>query len=110
MGLHKRKLIDNPIYDQCLKGVEDEVHVVWGYECIHSAWEAPFAVVRLKYPKVETKWDLASIVYVEAGELDKFAMVSWALWQCRNKLWCKETSTPIHKIYKAALSLLVEFQ
>ena len=37
-------------------------------------------------------------------------MVAWALWQRRNKLRCKEASTPVHKIYKSALTLLAEFQ
>ena len=92
-----------------MKGDEDEVHVVWGCECIHSIWEAPFVVIRLKYPSMDTMWDLVIIVHAEIGELDKFAMVAWAMWQCRNKLRCKETSTPVHKIYKSALTLLDMF-
>ena len=28
VGLHKRRIIDNTICDQCLKGVEDEVHAI----------------------------------------------------------------------------------
>ena len=92
-----------------MKEDEDEVHVVWGCECIHSVWKALFVVVRLKYPRVETMYDLASIVHVETGKLDKFAMVASAIWQLKNKRQCKETSTPVHKIYKSALILLVEF-
>ena len=37
-------------------------------------------------------------------------MVAWAIWQRRNKLRLKEDNTPIHKVYKSALSLLTEFQ
>ena len=76
MGLHKRKVVDNKICEQCLKGDEDEVHVVWGYECIQSVWEDPFAAVRLKYPRMDTMWDLANIVHAETRELDKFTMVA----------------------------------
>ena len=54
VGLHKRKVVDNKICEQCLKGDEDEVHVVWGCECIQSVWEDPFAAVRLKYPRMDT--------------------------------------------------------
>ena len=75
VGLHKRK-VDNKTCEQCLKGDEDEVHMVWGCESIHSVWAAPFAAVRLKYPELDTMWDLISAVHVETEELDKFAMVA----------------------------------
>ena len=76
VGLHKRKVVDNKTCEQCLKGDEDEVHMVWGCESIHSVWAAPFAAVRLKYPELDTMWDLISAVHVETEELDKFAMVA----------------------------------
>ena len=34
VGLHKRKIIDNKICDQCLLEIEDEVHVIWSCDCI----------------------------------------------------------------------------
>ena len=83
--------------------------MVWDYESIHSVWEAPFATMRLKYPRMDAMWDLTSVVHAKTGELDKFAMVAWVIWQCRNKLWCKEQSTSVHKIFKSALTLLAEF-
>lgn len=54
--------------------------------------------------------DLVSIVHDETSELDKFAMVAWAIWQHINKLQSKEASTSVQKIYKSALTLLAEFQ
>lgn len=71
---------------------------------------APFAAVRTKQPNMENMCDLVSFVHEEIGELEKFAMVTWAFWQRRNKLQSKETSTSIHKIYKTTLTLLAEFQ
>lgn len=109
VGLYKRKVVDNTTCDQYLNGVENEVHAVWGCDCIQSTWDAPFEAIRLKHPRLEAVCDLVSIVHDETSELDKFAMVAWAIWQHRNKLWSKETSTPV-KIYKSALTLLAEFQ
>ena len=54
--------------------------------------------------------DLVSFILEETGELDKFSMITWAIWQRRNKLRLKEGNTPIHRVYKLALSLLTEFQ
>ncbi|XP_075655679.1 uncharacterized protein LOC142625834 [Castanea sativa] len=80
VGLHKRKIMNNTI------------------------------LLRVNFPRIDTMWDLVSFVQAKTGELANFAMVAWAIWQRRNKLRCKETSTPVHKIFKSALSLLVEFQ
>lgn len=76
VGLHKRKIVNNKICEQCWKEDEDEFHIVWGCECIHSVWEAPFAAVRVNFPKLDTMWDLVSFNHAETGELAKFAMVA----------------------------------
>lgn len=54
--------------------------------------------------------DLVNLILEQTKELNKFAMVAWPIWKCRNKLRSKEDSTLIHKIYKSALTLLAEFQ
>nr|POE62567.1 putative ribonuclease h protein [Quercus suber] len=110
VGLYKRKIVDSVTCDQCLKRIENEVHAVWGCDCIQMVWAAPFATVRTKHPSVENMCDLVSCVHEETGELEKFAMVAWAIWQWRNKLRSKEASTPVHKIFQSAMSLLAEIQ
>lgn len=105
-GLHKRKIVDDNLCDQCLAEVEDEVHAIWSCDCIRAVWEAPFAAARTKNPRMNSMCDLVSFIAEETRELEKFAMVTWAVWQRRNELRLKEDNTPIHKVYKFALSLL----
>ena len=56
--------------------MENEVHAIWGCECIQAAWVALFATTRTKHPYVENMCDLVSIVHEETGELENFAMVA----------------------------------
>ena len=109
MGLYKRKVVVDKLCDQCLVEFEDEVQALWSCDGIREVWEAPFAAANMKNPRMNSMCDLVSFILEETGELDKFAMVAWAIWQCRNKLRLKEDNTPIHKVYKSALSLLTEF-
>lgn len=109
MGLYKRKVVVDKLCDQCLVEFEDEVQALWSCDGIREVWEAPFAAANMKNPRMNSMCDLVSFILQETGELDKFAMVAWAIWQCRNKLRLKEDNTPIHKVYKSALSLLTEF-
>ena len=64
----------------------------------------------MKNPRMNSMCDLVSFILKETRELEKFAMVAWAIWQRCNKLRIKEDNTPIHKVYKFALTLLIEFQ
>ncbi|KAF3973996.1 hypothetical protein CMV_002625 [Castanea mollissima] len=109
-GLHKRKIVDDNLCDQCLVEVEDEVHAIWSCDCVRDVWEAPFAATRTKNTRMNSMCDMVYFIAEETRELEKFAMVAWAVWQRRNKLRLKEDITPIHKVYKLALSLLTEFQ
>lgn len=65
---------------------------------------------RTKNPRMNSMCDLVCFIADETRELEKFAVVAWAVWQRRIKLRSKEDITPIHKVYKLALSLLTEFQ
>jgi len=56
--------------------MENEVHAIWGCECIQAAWVAPFATTWTKHPNMENMCDSVSIVHEETGELEKFAMVA----------------------------------
>ncbi|KAF3943312.1 hypothetical protein CMV_030120 [Castanea mollissima] len=109
-GLHKRKIVDDNLCDQCLVEIEDEVHAIWSCDCVRDVWEAPFVVARTKNPWLNSMCDLVYFIAKETRELEKFAMVARAVWQSCNKLRLKEDITPIHKVYKSALSLLTEFQ
>ena len=110
VGLHKRKIVNDNLCEQCWVEAEDEVHAVWNCDCIHAVWEVPFAVARTKNPRMNSMSDLVSFIADEIRELDKFAMKAWVVWQRRNKLQLKEENTPIHKVYNFAMSLLTEFQ
>ena len=110
VGLYKRKVVADKLCDQCLVEVENEVHALWSCDDIHEVWEAPFAAARMKNPRLNSTSDVVSFILEETGELDKFAMVAWAIWQRCNKLRLKEDNTPIHKVYKSTLFLLTEFQ
>lgn len=75
-GLHKRKIVDDNLCDQCLAEVEDEVHSIWSCDCIRAVWEAPFAAARTKNPRMNSMCDLVSFIAEETRELEKFAMVT----------------------------------
>lgn len=108
--LHKRKIVEDKLRDQCLVEVEDEVRAIWSCDCIREVWETPFATTRMTNPRMNSMCDLVSFILEETRELEKFAMVAWAVWQRCNKVRLKEDTIPLNKIYKAALSLLREFQ
>ena len=109
VGLYKRKVVVDKLYDQCLEEVKDEVHALWSCDGIRKVWETPFAAARMKNPRLNSMCDLVSFILEKTAKLDKFAMVGWAILQRRNKLRLKEDNTPIHKVYKSTLSLLTKF-
>ena len=74
--LHKRKIVEDKLRDQCLVEVEDEVRAIWSCDCIREVWETPFATTRMTNPRMNSMCDLVSFILEETRELEKFAMVA----------------------------------
>ena len=67
VGLYKRKVVVDKLYDQCLVEVEDEVHALWSCDGIQEMWEAPFAAARMKNPRLNSMCDLVSFILEETA-------------------------------------------
>ena len=74
--LHKRKIVEDKLRDQCLVEVEDEVRAIWSCDYIREVWETPFATTRMTNPRMNSMCDLVSFILEETRELEKFAMVA----------------------------------
>lgn len=110
VNLQRRKVLDNPLCEQCKCRGEDVLHAIWSCENLREGWEQSFAEVRRKFPCVVSLCDLVSIIKEEGKRLEEFAMSVWLIWIRRNKQRLNEPAQPLSKLAQSATALLDEFQ
>lgn len=89
VNLLKRRIPLDPHCENCRNSPEDVLHAVWSCPLIKPAWENEPWILRLRSSHVLDYADLFSKV-LEIGsskDTEVFTVITWALWQRRNKLW-----------------------
>ena len=111
-NLHRRKLKVDPRCELCCQHHESTGHLLW---------ECPFArnVWALCSGRIQKCSNMAQDFFLLFGtmvrrlsqvELERWATVSWALWNARNKFYFEQVQLHPRKILDGALGFLAEYQ
>ena len=107
-----RKIQVDPRCTLCGQHDETTTHILWDCLFARNVW----ALVRGKLQKsrsgVLSFYELAQMMMTRltTSELETWAMVSWSIWNARNKFHFEQVQTPPCVIFKGASSLLEEYK
>ncbi|KAK7812952.1 hypothetical protein CFP56_006110 [Quercus suber] len=62
------------------------LHALWSCETICSVWCSCFLALPSEFSRVNSFRDLLELLVCSSLNSEVFAMVCWALWNCRNKM------------------------
>uniref|UniRef100_A0A2N9G5G6 Reverse transcriptase zinc-binding domain-containing protein n=1 Tax=Fagus sylvatica TaxID=28930 RepID=A0A2N9G5G6_FAGSY len=111
VNLLKRRIPLDPQCENCRNSPEDVLHAVWSCPLIKPTWENEPWILRLRTSHVLDYADLFSKV-LEIGssqDVEAFTVITWALWQRRNKLRLHQAVEAIDQVNTKARAYLEEF-
>ncbi|XP_075665535.1 uncharacterized protein LOC142635224 [Castanea sativa] len=109
-NLYRRKVIGSPVCSTCGKHEETTLHALWDCTAIQSVWGLNFKATQNDSHGISSFSDLIGLVELHQENLELFVVVAWSIWLARNKGRVNEPCAPLGKIFKAARSILSEFQ
>ena len=111
MNLFKRRIPIDPQCENCQKSPEDVLHAMWNCPLIKPAWDNETWLLRIRDSQILDYADLFSKV-LEIGtqqNSEAFIIISWTLWQRRNKIRVHQAMETIDQVNTKARAYLDEF-
>ena len=104
-----------PIDPKCaMCGSSDEtvLHILWQCPLARNLWALVKGKLQKSDSSARTFFSLAQYLKSRLSHKDfeLWAMVTWSIWNARNRFYFEETQTPPHAILKSAETLLDEYQ
>lgn len=110
-NLSRRKMRIEPQCVICCQEAETTGHLLWSCPLARNAW----ALARGKLQKLPNM-RLFFLLYqqlnarLELKAMERWAMISWAIWNARNKLHFEKTQVPPKAVSDGAIGFLEEYQ
>ena len=111
-NLHGRKMKIDPQCEICCQKPESIGHLLWECPLVRNVW----ALCRGKIQKCSNaEQDFFALFRMMANrltqmELDRWATISWALWNARNKFYFEKVQQHPKAILEGAIGYLEEYQ
>ena len=112
MKLCQRKIPVDPACAVCHQHDEIVAHTLWGCPMARNVWAMVPGKLQKRNSAVEEIYSLARKVMkvLTTEEMEVWAIVSWAIWNARNRyLFDKKQAQP-NDILQGAMTLLHEYQ
>ena len=110
-NLFNRHLVPSPICEECQRGAEDTLHVLWYCKSTNKIWRDYSFWPLLQASPPRSLAGLISAVLNSKNEADiqYFAATSWLLWNRRNKGRTEQVWEPIQSIQQRTILLIEEY-
>ena len=111
-NLHRRKIKVDPQCEVCCQKTESTGHLLWECPLARNVW----ALCRGKIQKCSNDaQDFFALFQMQADrltkmELDRWATISWAIWNARNKFYFEKIQQHPKAIMEGAIGYLDEYQ
>ena len=111
-NLHRRKVMVDPQCEICCQKSESVGHILWECPLARNVW----AICRGKIQKCPNDArELFALFRMLVDrlpqlELDRWATISWALWNARNKYYFEHVQQHPRVLLEGALGFLAEYQ
>nr|POE73348.1 hypothetical protein CFP56_40673 [Quercus suber] len=110
LNLCKRKIAPSSVCNHCHVGEESVLHALWSCEAVYPVWYSCFAALPSEFSKASSFRELLELVICSSLNSEVFAMVCWALWNCRNKMQVGKVVWSLNQVAGVVQRHLQEFQ
>ena len=111
-NLCQRKIPLDPICAICNQHDETVTHTLWGCPRARNVWAMVAGKLQKRNSVAEDFYSLVRELMdvLTSNEMEVWAIVSWAIWNARNRYLFDRKQTHPSDIFRGAMTLLQEYQ
>ena len=111
-NLARRRVPIDPKCAVCGSSDETFLHILWQCPLARNVWALVKGKLQKSDSSTRTFFSLAQSLKgrLSRKEFELWAMVTWSIWNARNRFYFEASQTPPHAILKSAKTLLDEYQ
>ena len=108
-ALVRRTIIKDLLCDRCHETQETPLHALWLCKELDTVWEKSAHCRKCREISFLNFKELLSWILTQPSKVELFAMVTWGIWNQRNKALLNHVAAPLHQIFQISSERLAEF-